>query len=377
MKTQYGKYDKKKIQMIFPILYKNVKGKILEWKIKVHLEFGVPEIYTMYGYIDGTFQVNRELIEKGKNKGKANETTPWEQACLEAESRFVKQLERKGYGLDPEGKESRSKRKVSPMLAYDITKVKLNVDKVYIQPKIDGHRCLIYHDGKEWRAKSRQNKQITTIPHILKEFKDANQGLIYDGELYIHKEKFENVTSAIKKKGKQSKELQFHCYDAFAEDISSEYRYRRRWVEEHIMSTEHSVLVETAYVHVSKIEKIYRKFVKQGYEGAMVRIPDSYYEPGKRSKGLLKVKKFLEQEYPIVGIEQGRGKYAGMATFVCATNDGTEFNVLSHGNHKQKKKHWKDRRNIVCKKSLTVKYFELTKNGVPRFPIAIRFREDV
>src|SRR5690554_2496327 len=82
----------------FPTLYKkNSKGKIQTWDIGV-LNFGdMARIIIKYGQQGGKIQETSDDIKEGKNLGKSNETNPFEQACLEAESKWKAQQERDSY----------------------------------------------------------------------------------------------------------------------------------------------------------------------------------------------------------------------------------------------------------------------------------------
>ena len=98
----------------------------------------------------------------------------------------------------------------------------------------------------------------------------------------------------------------------------------------------------------------------------MVRLLDSPYEPGKRSMGLLKLKKMEKEEYEIV--DRVRDKEGGLV-WVCATEDGKRFKVKPAGEKKKYEEH------PQSGKLLTVQFQELTKHGVPRFPVGLAVRD--
>lgn len=84
--------------MIFPTLYgRSTTGKIKQWNVSVdNLEDGSASITVIHGYSDGKKQQDYKVISSGKNIGKANETTPYEQACSEARSALNKKRD-EGY----------------------------------------------------------------------------------------------------------------------------------------------------------------------------------------------------------------------------------------------------------------------------------------
>ena len=76
-------------------LYKKTStGKIQEWEVHVEGRDTVPEIVNNYGQVGGKIQESRELVMEGKNIGKANETSAWEQALAQAKARWEKQLKK-------------------------------------------------------------------------------------------------------------------------------------------------------------------------------------------------------------------------------------------------------------------------------------------
>jgi hypothetical protein len=130
--------------MKFPKLYKkNSSGKVQEWEIYIEgqnsSECGSSDIIVKFGIRDGKFQEKRKTISKGKNTGRSNATTHYEQAISEAESTWKKQLD-KGY-IEDESKIDDIV--ILPMLAK---KLDDHIKKVkwpaIIQRKYDG--CLHY-----------------------------------------------------------------------------------------------------------------------------------------------------------------------------------------------------------------------------------------
>lgn len=121
----------------------------------------------------------------------------------------------------------------------------------------------------------------------------------------------------------------------------------------------------------------FEAFRAQGYEGAMVRNLDAPYE-GKRSYGLQKVKEFDSAEFRIVGCCEGRGKLQGhVAAFQCVTPAGAPFEAKMEGELGRLKAYFEDHA-LWRGKLLEVKFQGYTtKNRVPRFPVGLRFRDDI
>ncbi len=153
---------------------------------------------------------------KGKNIGKSNETSPHQQAVSEANSLIVSKYS-EGYFETKE--EAENELVILPMLAksYEDEKHKIDWNNCFIQPKLDGQRCLIIIKNGTIKLISRDGKLITTMQHIINDleyvWKDVTKDIIYDGELYVHGLSFQENMKLIKKVSKETSKVKFHCYD--------------------------------------------------------------------------------------------------------------------------------------------------------------------
>ena len=92
----------------------------------------------------------------------------------------------------------------------------------------------------------------------------------------------------------------------------------------------------------------------------------------KRSKSLLKHKSFIDTEYKIIGVEQGKGNLTGkMGALVFKTSEGDTFNASINGGWDYLEELWNSKDKLIGKQA-TVKYFNLTPDGKPRFPKVIK-----
>lgn len=368
---------------LFPALYKRTAtGGVQIWQIQVeaHID-GSADIVTTFGLVDGKQQVQRDTIREGKNAGRKNATTPLEQAYAEAVAEHKKKIDRKGYGLDPDGDESAAKRAVSPMLAYAYEKYAAGVQwgTAFGQPKLDGHRCLATWSGGELTLASREGKPIPTMRHVvarLQHYLKGRSDIVLDGELYSPELSFEELTSAIKREQASSLQVGYRIYDCLGNE-AFEYRigYVLNLLDQHgdtCVQPVPTIRVRDA----AELRKLQVDCLSEGYEGAMLRHGADGYEAGKRSQKLLKVKVFSSAEFRIVGVVEGRGTHAGMAVLQCVTAAGHPFDCLAPGTHTKKMQAWNNRETLIGKKVET-KYFEFTTSDapVPRFPVAIRIHE--
>jgi DNA ligase-1 len=113
----------------------------------------------------------------------------------------------------------------------------------------------------------------------------------------------------------------------------------------------------------------YGQYVDAGYEGQILRV-DAPYE-NKRSKSLLKHKSFIDEEYTIKDICEGEGNRTGTAGYmVFETVEGKPFKSNVKGTWEETAEMLKSKKKLIGKQA-TIKYFNLTPDGIPRFPFVI------
>lgn len=352
-------------------LYKRAtNGKVVEHTIEVENNC----FRTISGYTDGLKTTSEWTCCSGKNIGKKNETTPNEQAMAEAKAMWTKRVE---LGNFENINDIDNEVYFSPMLAHKWEDRKDKIKyPVLVQPKLDGIRCIVKADGM-W---SRNGKKIVSAPHIYESLKplfETNPDLILDGELYADKfaNDFNAICSLVKKTkptsadlDESAKSIQYWIYDVPSVDrVFNDRLSQLRW-----LSLPSNCFRVPTYVAFDEkaVNDYYEEFVDNGYEGLMVRTDEKY--ENKRSKSLLKHKSFIDEEYTILDVEEGIGNKTGMiGSFVFENKEGKRFNASPKFNWKECTIMWNDRANLIGK-SATVKYFNLTPDGVPRFPYVIK-----
>lgn len=368
--------------MEFPKLYKiDNKGKIRIWSIDAYPTDqeggGNPYYQQIHGVLGGKLQYTFTNVKLGKNTGKANETTAWEQCKLEAESLWKKQRDRKGYS-----EEIPTKKPFGPMLAKSYDKDGKHIKfPCYVQPKLDGLRCIARVENGNVTLWSRQNKQFKILKHIEDELSKWPNG-IYDGELYTHKSTFQEIVGAIKRDeaNELTSTIEYHIYDIVDEKTFQIQRlkflslYTRKYKWNFIKA------VDTKQALNEHEVKLWHKhYTKNGFEGVMLRNRQGMYKIGGRSADLQKYKIFMDQEFKIIGAEENKGKLQGTCVFLCETEDGGIFKVMPEGSEELRRQYWQDWNSGKIKPGLelTVKFFSWTTSTpkVPRFPIGIAIRE--
>lgn len=271
--------------------------------------------------------------------------------------------------------------KLEPMLAKNYDPNNELEYPIYVQPKLDGIRCIALMMFGECTLYSRNGKVITSMPHIVKQIEAVFQdtSIILDGELYNHQMSFEDLISRVKRKSLHPdyKDVQFHIFDV----ICSHGTFQQRFVDHFYCGYPKSELscIQVVSTHLVEckdgIEELLHNYEGLGYEGVMIRLCNRIYSCG-RTSDLLKVKNMHDSEFEICGYKEGKGKLKGtLGSFRCINGVGEEFNVKMAVPDRYLRQMWILRDEHIGQ-MLTVKYQEFTKRGVPRFPIGLRIQEE-
>jgi ATP-dependent DNA ligase len=311
-------------------------------------------------------QTSEPYFAEPTNVGRSNERNSEQQAEFEFDA-IVKKQRDKGFRAKGEKKNTRP----MPMLAHKFTDHKGKMDfPVYVQPKLNGMRMLF--DGENgW---SRGNKEV--IPEVIRHLKFDTGGHILDGELMLPNNVLlqESMTAIKKYRPELSPKLLYHVYDIV--DDSIPYTERHELIRQICQNAPKNVVRVPTWEAFTESDVLvwHKSFVRDGFEGTMVRDPAEFYEIGKRSYSLLKLKDFTDAEYRIVDVVDGDGSDVGLAIFELETIDGQRFNCRPEGSQENRADLFKNRRQLVGK-YLTVRYFELSKDGIPIFPVGVSIRE--
>ena len=409
----------------FPLLLGESKnGKTKEWRIYIE-ENKVAQtitIVTQTGYVDGKKVLHRKDIQSGKNIGKVNETTPLEQAMAEALSTWKDKIKRGGYKPEPGvmetlmeeeeeleeqetnvGSSSSSTAVVQPSMMYPMLAQKWTDKKkiepnTFVQPKLDGVRCMMKFipEKKEVLCLSRTGQpyhHLNLIRQAIQDFfqhvkiqywmKKHGSSFWLDGELYRHDMPFQKITSIVRKKKKEDTEadqLQYHIYDIYFENHPDwNFQERAQHLQSFATLFQHPNIqwVDTKMIQPdANLLTLHNEYVEKGYEGMMIRYPNGMYRPKYRSNELLKYKMFEDDEYTIVDYKESAG-IPGTIQFICSytnsVNGETQtFTTDMKGPFEWRGQLFEDAKKHFDKKMkgkpLTVQHQGFTDSGAPRFP---------
>ncbi len=352
------------------------------------------------------------------NVGKSNERNVLQNALVYARSQWLKRKEKGGS----ESKVTRTSatsaspnKMFFPMLAKTFKDGEKHlVFPLYVQPKLDGVRCLVYLQKKNGGVKNvvaytRTKKPFPSIDYIKKTLypylnalydEEKNQSIFFDGELYKHGKKLQDISGDSRNEKTDTSadnedRNEYHIYDCFYPlELTMTFtdRHAQLVAFYDAIDTEDAKILKTVPTYLVKnmteASKKYTQFTKMGYEGAMLRNSLGPYlaDPQKtgaflRSKDLVKMKPKFTDEFEVVGYAEGtKGKDKGAILWVCQTTDGDQFNVTPKDiTYAERYALFTDAEENFDEKyanrMLTVEYEDLSKTGVPLRAKALTFRD--
>jgi DNA ligase-1 len=364
-----------------PVLFGLSKNrKLKQWQIKViRNSDDTANIIVESGYVDGKIREIPKLIKKGKNIGKSNQTTPFEQAVSEAQSKWNGKRD-ENYETEPIDPYNYIPRIMLPQLAKGPGKGKI-VYPAYIQPKLNGvcdlaELCIqaptlpdviIHH--------SRGGHLFETLEHLDKWLLALRLPAPAHGELYRHGWSLQKISGYTKEKKPDQNLLEYWLYDIAW--LDTPYETRNEYLAEDIFHLRDKYpecpirFTETEKVFSYEEAKHYHNlYVQRGFEGAMLKNLNGIYLFQYNSNDLEKVKDYQDDEFEIIGGKEGTGTDTGCIVYRCKIPSGLEFDARPRGTVEDRKKMLIDLPNDIGK-MLTVRYAELSDSGVPLQPVGI------
>jgi len=273
-------------------------------------------------------------------------------------------------------------------------KVDLDVDDWYLSRKLDGVRCLAFFDNfGNVTFKSRSGKPFDTLGKVAHELEKLNlYNTVMDGEICIVDENgdedFQSIIKEIKRKDHTIENPLFQIFDMISledfENKTSREKLSERLDNLHMVMERienlayNKVLEQDLVTSWDMFESKMNLAVQSGWEGLMLRKDEKY--KGKRSNDILKVKKFYDEEYIVVDLENSPNR---------VIVDGVEVEemmlknvIIEHKGHRvqvgsgftiDERRNFFQNPDKILGKTITVQYFEETtnQNGTHslRFPV--------
>lgn len=374
----------------WPPLYKtnkpDAKGKSSEqvWMVRVEDHGDHAVIISTHGKVGGKMTEAPYPVREGKNAGKRNATTPLTQAIFVAESDFAKK-KTKGYSEERGGVDMTIEGGcLMPMLAKDYEGIE--AFDGWGQPKFNGGRTVVTKKNGEIIVGTRGMKTWgADLSHIMDVAKEVlEEGENFDGELYCHGATLGQIMSWAQSTKPETKKLHLRVYDSV---LNAKFSDRFDFVRSKLGTKGvGGVLLPSETIKLNghaDVKQYYLDCIAAGYEGEIIRLDGSAYEPGRRSNALLRLKEMKEAEYQIVGVNEGTGVWEGVAaTVTCRTAEGATFNPTLKRTFEEKKAIWDAGRGAaLIGKWVKVQYFDLTRSSdreelVPQFCVALELAEN-
>lgn len=355
---------------VWPVLFgKDSKGKLREWRISTEFEMVVME----YGLLEGK-KARKEIPCEAKNVGRANATTPVEQAVVEAEAKWVKQ---KKSGYFETQAEALAYTPKNPMLAKDYKDHKAKVTyPCYLQPKLNGVRMLTEKVGNTWSKSGEPMAYPAGWVHLTA-YAEATGGL--DGELFagLRGLSLQEINSARQNDNEDTQKLRYYVYDIPRPGIP--FKERVELMKLYVVAAPPEVVfVESFLVHSEEEgDALYQKWVDEGHEGAVYRSLEGEYEFERRSEHLIKRKPRPTAEGRIVKVVKDRiGQ--GLCTVECLNGEQkgqlVDMLMLKKAVDGMNARLYESALTLVGK-TIEYAYEELSDSLIPTKPVGERLRE--
>lgn len=271
-----------------------------------------------------------------------------------------------------------------------------------LSQKLDGIRCVITKDyNGQIEFFTRQGQPIEGLAELKEEAKYLSSGYVYDGELLLDKDVKESKdlyreTVKVVNSDGEKRGIIFNCFDSVSyTDFLSGFDERPTYLRKDFV---HKLLQSPNFHYIKEVPNLYMgmdqteitrwldKITSEGGEGVMINIANAPYEC-KRTKYLLKVKKFNTADVKVLSLEEGTGANKGRlgAVLVEFTGpDGKPYTCKVGSGFEQSEREyfWKNPDQLQGR-IIEIKYFEISNNQENddyslRFPTfkSVRFDKD-
>jgi DNA ligase-1 len=254
---------------------------------------------------------------------------------------------------------------IPELMLADIYRQGLDLSQYRVSEKLDGIRArwdgthLISRGGNVFAAPEWFTKGFPAVP--------------LDGELWIGRGRYEEVSSIVRTQQPHDgwRNVRLMVFDLPAHGGT----FAQRVIEMNRFKTESDspylgIIEQQRVGSEEDLLKWLHTVVDEGGEGLMLHRETALYASG-RSQDLLKLKLFTDAEATVIGYRPGKGQFAGqVGSLRVRTDDGVIFFIGSGLSHEER------RRPPPLQSRVTFRHQGLTTNGIPRFPVFLRIRDE-
>lgn len=394
MTTEEQRLDPNYIPELFA---RDTMGRIKSWKVTVESDGYTVE----YGLLNSANMQEKFTPTVGKNIGKANETSAFDQAISEAKSKWNSHWD-KGYRPSVIESDNAPKR---PQGCQDFRKAGHNmVFPCSAQRKLNGVRAYFTAQRTQqvmdeilWEIKAwTRNLKEWKIPPLIKEqlflliVECPYLPECFDGEFYRHGWHLQDIVSHAKRHHNEDKEqtyrktvdeLVLHIFDLPHPTRSAGERMwqlskLKKWVEER-QERFPNIYIEDDFIVKDReqMKVLHDEVTAEGYEGLVLRDPNGKYTYGSKVRNMMKYKEFIDEEFKIVDTLVDKDGYGLFWCEIEVVKGITKrFKVEPIGPKEDRLDIVENPQNYIGK-MLTVKFFEYTKHGIPEFPKGLVVRD--
>ena len=351
----------------------------------------VAQWWTESGVLGGkTMRSAAKYILKGVNIGRANERDPWAQVISKARSAHAKQYKKVNHPYPP------LQALHSLPIQRDPKKFDIGGSRYwapddgkrwYVSLKLDGNRlgATLDNAGAVVLYGRSGDSPPNTFPHIqdaLLPILSEHPGVVLDGEIYTKDMEHQEIQSIYSNAAKEDNRLGFHIFDAILPNRDATFEERLAFLKTLPLRKPLYLVKAIPVTGMAMLEKVYRRAMATGNEGLVLRDGGAKYltdgASERRSPGVLKIKPMYSDEFEIVGIKEGTGDDAGTIVWILKTSTGSEFSARVAGTRDSRRAMYKKVKDEGVEnyvgRMMTVAYGDMTKDKIPKFPVAQRLR---
>jgi DNA ligase len=251
------------------------------------------------------------------------------------------------------------------LMLAEIYQQGININQYWVSEKLDGVRArwdgkqLLSRDGHVFAAPAWFTKDFPAIP--------------LDGELWIGRERFEETASVVRKQqpheGWRTVRLMVFDLPEHGGTFDDRVLAMKR-IGTQVHSLHFRIIEQETFTSEEALRQRLQTAIAQGGEGLILHRKTAHYASG-RSQDLLKLKPFTDAEATVIGYRPGKGKYSGhVGSLKVRTDQGIVFFIGTGLSDAQRHD------PPPLQSRITFRYQGFTKNGIPRFPVFLRIRDE-